>query len=200
MMGCVSDQLPETVRTTAAALRTASMWLPDEWRDILREAADGAEKAWDDLCCPVCQEVECDAGCPLEDLRAELNRRPEPYDLAHAARALEETRRSTVASLRRLHDGLDPAVSPMDAAVQHTAKVVAELLDAPTPFASVPIAAYDMVLPERREEEAWSPFRTGMDSRCYQASFGPVHYRGCACKRRGSSVGGHAMQRGLKSW
>jgi hypothetical protein len=178
----LAEELPVAVRATAAALRTASCWLPDEFRDLLREAADGAEHGWGDACCPVCQEVECDAGCPLEDLRAGLNR-PQPYDLTGVARAYEETRRSTVASLRQLHGSLAQAAGPMDAALRHAVGVVAEQLAAPSPLSSTPILAFDMVAPEPREWFPWKPLRADKDSRCYQASFGPVHYRGCACKR-----------------
>lgn len=64
--------VPTEAKIAAKALRTAACWLPDEYRDMLRDAADGAEKAWDGACCPVCQEVWCDDGCPLEDVRATL--------------------------------------------------------------------------------------------------------------------------------
>jgi hypothetical protein len=64
--------VPVEAKAAAKALRTAATWLPDEYRDMLREAADGAEKDWDGSCCPVCQEVWCDGGCPLETVRANL--------------------------------------------------------------------------------------------------------------------------------
>lgn len=67
-------EVPAEARIAAKALRTAAQWLPDEYRDMLREAADGAEKWWDGGCCPVCQETWCDDGCPLEDVRAKLLR------------------------------------------------------------------------------------------------------------------------------
>lgn len=61
---------PVEARIAAKALRTASSWLPDQYRDMLREAADGAERNWDGGCCPICEETWCDGGCPLEDVRA----------------------------------------------------------------------------------------------------------------------------------
>lgn len=69
--GKIVDVPPEA-RIAAKALRTAAQWLPDEYRDMLREAADGAEQWWDGACCPVCEEVWCDSGCPLEEVRAKL--------------------------------------------------------------------------------------------------------------------------------
>lgn len=64
--------VPTEARIAAKALRTASSWLPDEYRNMLREAADGAETWWDGGCCPVCQETWCDSGCPLEEVRAKM--------------------------------------------------------------------------------------------------------------------------------
>lgn len=66
--------VPPEARIAAKALRTAAQWLPDEYRDMLCEAADGAEKWWDGACCPVCEEVWCDDGCPLEEVRAKLTK------------------------------------------------------------------------------------------------------------------------------
>ncbi|MCW7941670.1 hypothetical protein AAW14_06400 [Streptomyces hygroscopicus] len=65
-------EVPVEARIAAKALRTASDWLPDEYRDMLREAADDAERDWDGGCCPVCQETWCDGGCPLEEVRAKI--------------------------------------------------------------------------------------------------------------------------------
>lgn len=66
------DTPPPEVATVAATLRTAAEWFSGEQRDMLREAADGTERAWDSFCCPVCEEVTCDEGCPLEHVRARL--------------------------------------------------------------------------------------------------------------------------------
>lgn len=71
-----TDDVPPAVLAAIATLRTASNWLPDEQRDMLREAADRAEVGWDGGCCPICEEQTCDAGCPLEHVRAALY---EPY-------------------------------------------------------------------------------------------------------------------------
>lgn len=67
--------VPVEARAAAKALRTAAYWLPDEQQALLLEAAEGAETHWDGACCPVCQEVWCDDGCPLEEVRAELMKR-----------------------------------------------------------------------------------------------------------------------------
>lgn len=100
-----------------------------------------------------------------------------------ASRAYEQTRRSTVVSLRALHDTLSEAASPMNTALRNAVAVVAEQLAAPSPLDGTPIAAYDMVVPDWPEPSVWAPLRASKDPRCYTASFGPVHYRGCGCKR-----------------
>lgn len=64
---------PEVVTTVAATLRTAAEWFSGDDRDTLRQVADQAERAWDDIC-PVCEEVDCDDDCPLEGLRAAVAR------------------------------------------------------------------------------------------------------------------------------
>jgi hypothetical protein len=64
---------PEVVATVAATLRTAAEWFSGDDRDTLREVADQVERDWDDIC-PVCEEVDCDEGCPLEDLRGAVAR------------------------------------------------------------------------------------------------------------------------------
>lgn len=64
--------IPVEARAAAKALRTAACWLPDEHRELLLDAASGAETHWDGACCPICQEVWCDDGCPLEEVRAEM--------------------------------------------------------------------------------------------------------------------------------
>lgn len=60
------------VSTTASTLRVAAQWLSGNDRDMLLEAAANAESNWDELCCPVCEEVTCDKGCPLESVREGL--------------------------------------------------------------------------------------------------------------------------------
>lgn len=41
-----------------------------------RETADAIEREdfSDSWCCPLCEEVECDAGCPLAPLRTDIMR------------------------------------------------------------------------------------------------------------------------------
>lgn len=57
----------------AATLRTTSGWIKDEGdRILLIEAASAV--AYSDLswCCPMCEEVTCDSGCPLAEARAAI--------------------------------------------------------------------------------------------------------------------------------
>lgn len=70
------DQL--RIKTTAATLRTVSEWGlvfsgesdHDRTRDELRQIADSVDgMTGDDACCPVCEEVNCDADCPLMGVR-----------------------------------------------------------------------------------------------------------------------------------
>lgn len=64
---------PEVVRTVAATLRIVMEWYSGEQRDMLREAADEVEQNWDTGgTCPVCEEMTCDEGCPLEHLRGAI--------------------------------------------------------------------------------------------------------------------------------
>jgi hypothetical protein len=60
------------VSTTASTLRVAAQWLSGEDRDMLLETAANTETDWDETCCPVCEEVTCDEGCPLESIRGGL--------------------------------------------------------------------------------------------------------------------------------
>ena len=63
-----SDQ---TVNVVAATLRTIAEQVRDTRdRDDLLTTAEQVEAAWDDACCPLCQEVTCDTGCPLSEPRA----------------------------------------------------------------------------------------------------------------------------------
>jgi hypothetical protein len=59
------------VATVIATLRYAAEWLNDDDRNLLSETADqvAAEDPREALCCPVCEEVECDEGCPLAGVR-----------------------------------------------------------------------------------------------------------------------------------
>jgi hypothetical protein len=67
--------LAQTLIRAAVAdtLRTVA-----EWGQMSREELRGVAEAVDSmvveqgLCCPVCQEVHCDEGCPLESVRRGL--------------------------------------------------------------------------------------------------------------------------------
>jgi hypothetical protein len=65
----VSDN--PTVVTVTATLRMLAGYVP-LGPDELSSLADDVERDWDGVCCPVCEEVTCDEGCPLEDVRAKL--------------------------------------------------------------------------------------------------------------------------------
>lgn len=58
---------------TAATLRQIAQWhlatspaSEEEWFELARQV-EGLEPGW---ACPMCQEVTCDDGCPLEPVRA----------------------------------------------------------------------------------------------------------------------------------
>jgi hypothetical protein len=158
-------ELPAAVRTTIATLRTAATWLPDDERELLLGAARDAESGgWQGACCPICDETWCDAGCPLEDLRAELMRPAEPDTHDDELRAYAEAKRSAAGSLRTM-SGLLQGGTPMEATLGNLASALAEQLDAPSPF--------DWDEPHQS---------TRLPERCYDASFGRVHVRpGCRC-------------------
>lgn len=43
-----------------------------EWYDLAKSVRQwGKEDPEDDMCCPVCQEMQCDGGCPLALIRGE---------------------------------------------------------------------------------------------------------------------------------
>lgn len=61
----------------SATLRQLAGWGPWEIEpgqlETLAEQVENYDHAaggLEALCCPMCQEVECDAGCPLEEVRA----------------------------------------------------------------------------------------------------------------------------------
>lgn len=58
-------------RAVAAAYRQAGAWLPDVQGEAMISVAAQVE-AFEpgDACCPCCEEVTCDPGCPLETVRA----------------------------------------------------------------------------------------------------------------------------------
>ncbi|WP_435606537.1 hypothetical protein [Streptomyces ardesiacus] len=55
----------------AATLHTVAEQVANEDdRAWLRETAERVEVGQDDSVCPLCQEVTCDTGCPLAEMRA----------------------------------------------------------------------------------------------------------------------------------
>lgn len=68
----MNKEISLIVATTASTLRVAADWLSGEDRNMLLEAAANTEINWDDACCPVCEEVTCDEGCPLESVREDF--------------------------------------------------------------------------------------------------------------------------------
>jgi hypothetical protein len=70
--GLVSTDTEKVVKAVAATLREVAGWGEDDRNPRMMEAvAEDVEANWNDVCCPVCQEVTCDEGCPLEAVRAE---------------------------------------------------------------------------------------------------------------------------------
>lgn len=66
---------PPELAIVVATLLTASTWVGEPERDLLLDAAEetaGCDLAALRLCCPVCQELVCDPGCPLETVRQRL--------------------------------------------------------------------------------------------------------------------------------
>lgn len=59
----------------AGTLRQMSGWgdqTPADMQQLAKEIESWAKNEngkWDDLCCPMCQEITCDSGCALEELR-----------------------------------------------------------------------------------------------------------------------------------
>lgn len=65
------NESERAVQLIAATLRTAAEQIQgDTDRITLREIAGTVESNWGGDCCPLCQEVTCDDGCPLQDVRA----------------------------------------------------------------------------------------------------------------------------------
>lgn len=54
--------------TVAATLRQVAEWGPTD-RGDLRDIADSVMTGDHDMSCPMCQETQCDTGCPLEFTR-----------------------------------------------------------------------------------------------------------------------------------
>lgn len=57
---------------TAATLRHIAPWIGSATPETLYGIAEGVDVLEaDDLCCPVCEEVDCDESCPLVAYRRE---------------------------------------------------------------------------------------------------------------------------------
>ncbi|MFE1767301.1 hypothetical protein ACFW81_24165 [Streptomyces angustmyceticus] len=69
----------KTVQTVLATLRLVAEQVRDDRdRADLTQTADQIEHCLDDACCPLCQEVTCDGGCPLRADRAIAMQEPLP--------------------------------------------------------------------------------------------------------------------------
>jgi hypothetical protein len=75
-MSAPTPQQPDLdpiVRATGATFRYLAQWFGDEeQRAALLEMAEAAEHLDDDMTCPVCEEMTCDEGCPLEPVRSRM--------------------------------------------------------------------------------------------------------------------------------
>lgn len=61
-----------TREVTAAVLRVVAEQAERESdRQWLRDTAEDVEARRDDACCPLCQEVTCDTGCPMAAARTD---------------------------------------------------------------------------------------------------------------------------------
>lgn len=59
----------------AETLRLVSEWGCGLTRDEYRTIAESVEQMdADDTCCPLCEEIICDDGCPLWPTRVQLDR------------------------------------------------------------------------------------------------------------------------------
>jgi hypothetical protein len=122
----MTDVQAATLKAAAGALRYAAGFMFSYSEDVAAGFYDTANGLERDLergdvgvladCCPVCEEVECDGGCPLEDLRAELADR-DRYDMhiyvhptATAADLLTITGRLPALARPRWH--VSPLVPP----------------------------------------------------------------------------------------
>lgn len=64
----MADHRASVLATTAATLRQVAFW-GDAPPENYIAAAEQVESGYIEDCCPVCEEVRCDEGCPLEHLR-----------------------------------------------------------------------------------------------------------------------------------
>jgi hypothetical protein len=70
--GEADRRTPDVASTVAATIRTVAEWISnDKDRDLLHSAAQQVEHnpGPDSICCPLCEEITCDDGCPMEVVR-----------------------------------------------------------------------------------------------------------------------------------
>ena len=67
----ITEDAALVINATAATLAYLAGWPgTDEQRAVLRETARAVlSVSRDDICCPVCQEIQCDSDCPLYPVR-----------------------------------------------------------------------------------------------------------------------------------
>lgn len=67
----MSSETDTVVKTTAATIRYLAGWFDTEKEraHLLEIALEVEATEGHEACCPVCQEVTCDRGCPLEPFR-----------------------------------------------------------------------------------------------------------------------------------
>jgi hypothetical protein len=66
----MADESSEIIETVVRTLRQVAEWMPMSLEE-LQETADLVERLGaDPACCPMCEEIECDDGCPLAAIRA----------------------------------------------------------------------------------------------------------------------------------
>lgn len=65
------SEVRERIAATAETLHVVAGWGDvgaEELHRVAQEVAAGDVAGW--TCCPVCEEIECDAGCPLAPVRS----------------------------------------------------------------------------------------------------------------------------------
>ncbi|MGV9659158.1 hypothetical protein ACWDR5_19600 [Streptomyces koyangensis] len=73
----VGEPCPMGARLAADTLSIAAGWFGSgEVADTLCDVAANIRVNWDGIGCPMCEETRCDAGCPLESIRAEIPHDP----------------------------------------------------------------------------------------------------------------------------
>lgn len=106
--GAVTAAERATCVAVAATLRQVA-WAAGSDGEWFHEVADEVERGdvveW--ICCPLCQEVMCDGGCPLAVLRAGVVYEPPPKPIEPCRLTVEGARLLADATHRRLADRAD---------------------------------------------------------------------------------------------